>query len=83
MHYKKERTRCSPFAKISILCGILGLDLSKVNINGGAIGLGHPFGMSGARITNHLVHTLKQGEIGVASLCNGGGGASTIAIQKL
>ena len=62
---------------------ILGLDLSKVNINGGAIGLGHPFGMSGARITNHLVHTLKEGEIGIASLCNGGGGASTIAIQKL
>ena len=39
--------------------------------------------MSGVRITNHLVHTLKQGEIGIASLCNGGGGASTIAIQKL
>ena len=55
----------------------------QVNINGGAIGLGHPFGMSGARITNHLVHTLKEGEIGIASLCNGGGGASTIAIQKL
>ena len=39
--------------------------------------------MSGVRITNHLVHTLKEGEIGIASLCNGGGGASTIAIQKL
>jgi len=62
---------------------LLGLNLDKVNINGGAIGIGHPFGMSGVRITNHLVHTLKQGEIGIASLCNGGGGASTIAIQKL
>ena len=62
---------------------ILGLDLDKVNVNGGAIGLGHPFGMSGARITNHLVHQLKVGEIGIASLCNGGGGASSIAIQKL
>jgi len=62
---------------------ILGLDLAKVNINGGGIGLGHPFGMSGARITIRLVHTLKEGEIGIASLCNGGGGASTIAIQKL
>ena len=62
---------------------ILGLDLDKVNVNGGAIGIGHPFGMSGARITNHLVHSLKEGQIGIASLCNGGGGASTIAIQKL
>ena len=62
---------------------LLNLDLDKVNINGGAIGLGHPFGMSGARITNHLVHQLKEGEIGIASLCNGGGGASTIAIQKM
>lgn len=59
------------------------LDLAKINIHGGAIGLGHPFGMSGARITNHLVHTLKAGEIGIATLCNGGGGASTIAIEKL
>ena len=62
---------------------LLGLDLNKVNMNGGAIGLGHPFGMSGARITNHLVNHLKEGEIGVASLCNGGGGASTIAVQRL
>ena len=62
---------------------LLDLDLNKVNVNGGAIGLGHPFGMSGARITNHLVHQLKEGEIGIASLCNGGGGASTIAIQKV
>lgn len=62
---------------------ILGLDMDKVNVNGGAIGLGHPFGMSGARITNHLVHQLKEGQIGIASLCNGGGGASSIAIQKL
>ena len=62
---------------------LLGLDLDKVNVNGGAIGLGHPFGMSGARITNHLVHQLEPGQIGIASLCNGGGGASSIAIQKL
>ena len=62
---------------------LLSLDMDKVNVNGGAIGLGHPFGMSGARITNHLVHQLKEGQIGIASLCNGGGGASSIAIQKL
>ena len=62
---------------------LLGLGLDNVNVNGGAIGLGHPFGMSGARITNHLVHSLKKGQIGIASLCNGGGGASTIAIKKI
>ena len=62
---------------------LLDLNLNKVNVNGGAIGMGHPFGMSGARITNHLVHQLKEGEIGIASLCNGGGGASTIAIQRV
>ena len=62
---------------------MLDLDMNKININGGAIGVGHPFGMSGARITNHLVHILKPGQIGIASLCNGGGGASTIAIRKL
>ena len=65
------------------LVKLLGLDLKKINVNGGAIGLGHPFGMSGARITIHLVHQLNPGEIGIASLCNGGGGASTIAVQKL
>ena len=62
---------------------ILGVELDKVNVNGGAISMGHPFGMSGARITNTLVHQMKEGQIGVPSLCNGGGGASTIAIQKL
>jgi acetyl-CoA C-acetyltransferase len=56
---------------------------AKVNVHGGGICIGHPFGMSGARITNHLVHSLKPGQLGVASLCNGGGGASTILIQKL
>lgn len=62
---------------------LLGLKLDNVNKNGGAIGLGHPFGMSGARLVNHLVHQLQEGQIGIASLCNGGGGASTIAVQKV
>lgn len=62
---------------------ILGLDPAKVNIHGGAVSLGHPIGMSGARIIVHLVHALKQGEKGVASICNGGGGASSIMIEKL
>uniref|UniRef100_A0A2P2I1D1 Acetyl-CoA acetyltransferase n=1 Tax=Hirondellea gigas TaxID=1518452 RepID=A0A2P2I1D1_9CRUS len=59
------------------------LDPTKVNVNGGAVSLGHPIGMSGARLVVHLSHTLKPGEFGVASICNGGGGASVIMIQKL
>ncbi|KAK1336301.1 hypothetical protein QTO34_004106 [Cnephaeus nilssonii] len=62
---------------------MLEIDPQKVNINGGAVSLGHPIGMSGARIVTHLVHALKQGEYGLASICNGGGGASAILIQKL
>ncbi|XP_015433043.1 PREDICTED: acetyl-CoA acetyltransferase, mitochondrial isoform X1 [Dufourea novaeangliae] len=62
---------------------LLDLDPSKVNVHGGAVSLGHPIGMSGARIVVHLVHALKPGEKGVASICNGGGGASSILIEKL
>uniref|UniRef100_A0A8C0SEC6 Acetyl-CoA acetyltransferase, mitochondrial n=1 Tax=Canis lupus familiaris TaxID=9615 RepID=A0A8C0SEC6_CANLF len=62
---------------------MLDLDPQKVNMNGGAVSLGHPIGMSGARIVVHLVHALKQGEYGLASICNGGGGASALLIQKL
>jgi len=60
-----------------------GLDHNKVNIHGGAVSLGHPLGASGTRIVNHLVYALKQGQKGVASICNGGGGASAIMIEKL
>ncbi|XP_021943856.1 acetyl-CoA acetyltransferase B, mitochondrial [Folsomia candida] len=62
---------------------MLDLDPSKINIHGGAVSLGHPIGMSGCRITGHLCHALKPGEYGVASICNGGGGASSILIQKM
>ncbi|CAL1540927.1 unnamed protein product [Lymnaea stagnalis] len=62
---------------------MLKLDINKVNVHGGAVSIGHPIGMSGARITGHLAHHLKSGEYGVASICNGGGGASAILIQKL
>lgn len=61
----------------------LDVDPAKVNIHGGAVSLGHPIGMSGARIVTHLSHALKAGEYGCASICNGGGGASSILIQKL
>jgi len=60
-----------------------GLDPAKVNIHGGAVSLGHPLGASGCRIVNHLVFALKPGQKGVASICNGGGGASAIMIEKL
>lgn len=62
---------------------LMELDPSLVNVHGGAVSLGHPIGMSGARITGHLVHNLKSGEKGLAGICNGGGGASAIIIEKL
>lgn len=64
---------------------ILGLDAAKLNINGGAVALGHPIGCSGARIIGTLIQVLKQnnGKYGAASICNGGGGASAIVIELL
>lgn len=63
----------------------LGLDAQKVNVNGGAVSMGHPLGASGARIVTTLLHVLEQqgGQIGVAGICNGGGGASAMVIKKL
>lgn len=64
---------------------ILGLDNSKLNVNGGAVSLGHPLGCSGARIIVTLINVLKQnnGKIGAAAICNGGGGASAIVIENI
>lgn len=61
----------------------MGLDASKVNVNGGAVSLGHPLGCSGARIVVTLINVLKQNnaKIGGAGICNGGGGASAIVIE--
>ncbi|XP_048094093.1 acetyl-CoA acetyltransferase, mitochondrial [Alosa alosa] len=61
---------------------MLDLDPNKVNVNGGAVSLGHPIGMSGTRIVGHMVHSLQSGQYGLAGICNGGGGASAILIQK-
>tara|TARA_B100000575_G_scaffold293736_1_gene306140 strand:- start:2621 stop:3799 length:1179 start_codon:yes stop_codon:yes gene_type:complete len=63
----------------------LNIDNAKVNVNGGAVSLGHPLGCSGARILVTLTNILKQrnGTIGAAGICNGGGGASAIIIQNL
>lgn len=64
---------------------ILNLPLSKLNVLGGAVGLGHPIGCSGARVTATLINALraKKGKFGVASICNGGGGASAIVIEYI
>src|SRR5690606_25134535 len=64
---------------------ILKLDSAKVNVNGGAVSLGHPLGCSGARIVVTLLNVLDQnnGKIGAAAICNGGGGASAIVIEKI
>jgi len=63
----------------------MGLDEERVNMNGGAVSLGHPLGASGARIVVTLLSILSQnnGKIGVAGICNGGGGASAIVIENL
>jgi len=62
---------------------MLDIDPAKVNPNGGAVSIGHPIGMSGARIVTTLVHNLAAGELGCASICNGGGGAAALVLEKL
>lgn len=64
---------------------LLKIDADRVNVNGGAVSLGHPLGASGARITVTLANVLRQNNssIGVAGICNGGGGASAIVIERL
>ncbi|GAA3979445.1 acetyl-CoA C-acyltransferase [Mucilaginibacter dorajii] len=64
---------------------LLKLDPAKVNVNGGAVSLGHPLGASGARIIVTLINVLQQnnGKFGTAGICNGGGGASAMVIENL
>jgi acetyl-CoA C-acetyltransferase len=64
---------------------LMNLDPAKVNVNGGAVSLGHPLGCSGARIIVTLINVLKQNgaKYGAAGICNGGGGASAIVIEAL
>ena len=63
---------------------ILGIDNAKINVNGGAVSLGHPLGCSGARIIVTLINVLNQNnaKVGAAAICNGGGGASAIVIER-
>ncbi len=62
-----------------------GLSQDKVNVNGGAVSMGHPLGCSGARIVTTLVNVLRQnnGKYGLAAICNGGGGASAMIIERI
>jgi acetyl-CoA C-acetyltransferase len=74
------------FAVVSLAVNkLLGLDTSKVNVNGGAIALGHPIGASGARVLVTLIHEMKKqkSNYGLASLCIGGGEASALIIKNL
>ena len=62
-----------------------GFDWEKVNVNGGAIALGHPIGASGARIVATLLHELarREGRYGLATLCLGGGGSVAMAVERV
>lgn len=74
------------FSAVAIANNIkLGLDPAKVNVNGGAVALGHPLGASGARIMATLIQVLRQNKagVGVAGICNGGGGASAIVLETI
>ena len=73
------------FAVVSLAnMKILGLDSSTVNVNGGAVSLGHPLGVSGVRILITLLNVLQQNDakLGAAAICNGGGGASAMVIER-
>ncbi|MGH2408719.1 MAG: acetyl-CoA C-acetyltransferase, partial [Candidatus Limnocylindrales bacterium] len=63
----------------------LGFDWSRVNVNGGAIALGHPVGASGARIVATLLYELRrrEGHLGLATLCLGGGGSVAMAFERV
>ena len=80
-HEINEAFAAVPLANMKLL----DIDPSRVNIHGGAVALGHPVGMSGARIILSLINVLRRnnGSIGMASICNGGGGASAMLIERL
>lgn len=74
------------FAVVSLANNkLMNLDPAKVNVNGGAVSLGHPLGSSGSRILVTLLHVLKQknARYGAAGICNGGGGASAMVVERL
>ena len=72
------------FAAVALVSGKLAqLDLEKINVNGGAVALGHPIGASGARIMITLMYELKRrgGGLGIAAICSGGGQGDAILIE--
>lgn len=74
------------FSVVTLACSqILEIPQAKLNVNGGAVSLGHPLGASGARIVTTLANVLQQrnGHIGAVGICNGGGGASALVIEKM
>jgi acetyl-CoA C-acetyltransferase len=80
-HEINEAFAAVPLANMKLL----DIDPSRVNLHGGAVALGHPVGMSGARIILSLINVLRRnnGTIGMASICNGGGGSSALLIERL
>ena len=85
---RKVMAGLAPYAGNAQIVGIksmrdLGLDEDKVNVNGGAIALGHPVGMSGARIVLHLALELQRrgGGVGAAALCGGGGQGDALVVK--
>jgi len=74
------------FAAQTLACAeALGLDLNKLNVNGGAVALGHPLGASGSRITAHLVHEMKRKNLkkSVGSACIGGGQGIALLLESV
>jgi acetyl-CoA C-acetyltransferase len=74
------------FAAVAMAFGqVLDVAESKMNVNGGAVSMGHPLGSSGSRILTTLVHVLQQKDatIGLAAICNGGGGASAMVVERV
>ena len=63
----------------------LGIDIDRLNVNGGAIALGHPFGATGARITTTLLHSLaeRDGQFGLETMCVGGGQGMAVIFERL
>ena len=76
-----EAFSCVPIANMKLL----DIPDSRVNVFGGAVALGHPIGMSGARIVQTLINVLKYkgGKYGLAGICNGGGGSTTMIIENI
>lgn len=68
-----------------VMMEMLGISKEKVNVLGGAVAMGHPIGVSGARIIQTLITVLKlrKGRYGLAAICNGGGGSTAIIIENI